>query len=172
MDTLLAVLPLLMLVLFCLFAFFFSWLILKRLLSCCFELQLLEIVQEFDHEQRRAFLQFVTGAPRLPPGGLASLNPKLTIVRKVWLEAYLIIPILILISFIFLSWLLILCGLQQHCSKWADADLPSVMTCANYLKLPPYSSKVQFFPQWHLLFIYLFWKKDFDAFVYALILIG
>ncbi|XP_068492520.1 E3 ubiquitin-protein ligase UPL4 isoform X2 [Phaseolus vulgaris] len=66
---------------------------------------LLEIVREFDHEQRRAFLQFVTGAPRLPPGGLASLNPKLTIVRK------------------------------------ADTDLPSVMTCANYLKLPPYSSK-------------------------------
>lgn len=24
----------------------------------------------------------------------------------------------------------------------ADHDLPSVMTCANYLKLPPYSSKV------------------------------
>nr|KYP43929.1 E3 ubiquitin-protein ligase UPL4 [Cajanus cajan] len=71
---------------------------------------LLEIVQEFDHEQRRAFLQFVTGAPRLPPGGLASLNPKLTIVRK-------------------------------HCSNRADTDLPSVMTCANYLKLPPYSSK-------------------------------
>ncbi|MED6112874.1 E3 ubiquitin-protein ligase upl4 [Stylosanthes scabra] len=43
---------------------------------------LLEIIQEFDHKQRRSFLQFVTGAPRLPPGGLASLNPKLTIVRK------------------------------------------------------------------------------------------
>ncbi|KAI4349199.1 hypothetical protein L6164_009821 [Bauhinia variegata] len=71
---------------------------------------LLEIIREFDHEQRRAFLQFVTGAPRLPPGGLASLNPKLTIVRK-------------------------------HCSSRADIDLPSVMTCANYLKLPPYSSK-------------------------------
>ncbi|KAK7355709.1 hypothetical protein VNO80_14969 [Phaseolus coccineus] len=71
---------------------------------------LLEIVREFDHEQRRAFLQFVTGAPRLPPGGLASLNPKLTIVRK-------------------------------HCNNQADTDLPSVMTCANYLKLPPYSSK-------------------------------
>ncbi|KAK1562419.1 hypothetical protein Q3G72_011634 [Acer saccharum] len=71
---------------------------------------LLEIIQEFDNEQRRAFLQFVTGAPRLPPGGLASLNPKLTIVRK-------------------------------HCSNCVDADLPSVMTCANYLKLPPYSSK-------------------------------
>ncbi|KAK4481047.1 hypothetical protein RD792_011916 [Penstemon davidsonii] len=74
----------------------------------------LEIMQEFDLEQQRAFLQFVTGAPRLPTGGLASLNPKLTIVRK-------------------------------HCSKLIDADLPSVMTCANYLKLPPYSSKVGLF---------------------------
>ncbi|CAN0926806.1 E3 ubiquitin-protein ligase UPL4 [Linum grandiflorum] len=71
---------------------------------------LLEIIQEFDYEKRRSFIQFVTGAPRLPPGGLASLNPKLTIVRK-------------------------------HCSGSSDGDLPSVMTCANYLKLPPYSSK-------------------------------
>ncbi|XP_047978352.1 E3 ubiquitin-protein ligase UPL4 [Salvia hispanica] len=71
---------------------------------------LLEIMLEFDLEQQRAFLQFVTGAPRLPNGGLASLNPKLTIVRK-------------------------------HCNKEINADLPSVMTCANYLKLPPYSSK-------------------------------
>lgn len=27
----------------------------------------------------------------------------------------------------------------------ADKDLPSVMTCANYLKLPPYSCKVRMF---------------------------
>lgn len=47
--------------------------------------QLLEIMGEFTPEQQRAFCQFVTGAPRLPAGGLASLNPKLTIVRKVWL---------------------------------------------------------------------------------------
>ncbi|KAL3642546.1 E3 ubiquitin-protein ligase upl4 [Castilleja foliolosa] len=71
---------------------------------------LLEIMQELDLKQQRAFLQFVTGAPRLPTGGLASLNPKLTIVRK-------------------------------HCDNGFDADLPSVMTCANYLKLPSYSSK-------------------------------
>ncbi|KAG1337984.1 E3 ubiquitin-protein ligase UPL4 [Cocos nucifera] len=71
---------------------------------------LLEIIQEFECDQRRAFLQFVTGAPRLPPGGLAALNPKLTVVRK-------------------------------HCCQDADMALPSVMTCANYLKLPPYSSK-------------------------------
>ncbi|GKV30152.1 hypothetical protein SLEP1_g39002 [Rubroshorea leprosula] len=73
-------------------------------------ISLLEIIEEFSPEHRRAFLQFVTGAPRLPPGGLASLHPKLTIVRK-------------------------------HSGNCADADLPSVMTCANYLKLPPYSSK-------------------------------
>ncbi|KAL6521022.1 E3 ubiquitin-protein ligase upl4 [Orobanche gracilis] len=71
---------------------------------------LLELMKEFDLNQQRAFLQFVTGAPRLPTGGLASLKPKLTIVRKPF-------------------------------SMGTDADLPSVMTCANYLKLPPYSSK-------------------------------
>lgn len=38
---------------------------------------------EFTPEQQHAFCRFVTGAPRLPPGGLAALNPKLTIVRKV-----------------------------------------------------------------------------------------
>ncbi|KAL5721492.1 HECT-type E3 ubiquitin transferase [Ranunculus cassubicifolius] len=73
-------------------------------------LNLLEIIQQFDYDQKRAFLQFVTGAPRLPPGGFAALNPQLTVVRKV-------------------------------CTEWVDGDLPSVMTCANYLKLPPYSSK-------------------------------
>ena len=33
---------------------------------------------------------------------------------------------------------------MQHSTNGADADLPSVMTCANYLKLPPYSTKVMF----------------------------
>ncbi|ERN04907.1 E3 ubiquitin-protein ligase UPL4 isoform X1 [Amborella trichopoda] len=75
-------------------------------------INLLEIIQEFGSDQRRAFLQFVTGAPRLPPGGFAALNPKLTIVRK-------------------------------HFGDGTAWDLPSVMTCANYLKLPPYSSKDQ-----------------------------
>jgi hypothetical protein len=31
---------------------------------------------------RRRFLRFVTGCPRLPPGGLAALQPRLTVVRK------------------------------------------------------------------------------------------
>lgn len=52
--------------------------------------QFLEIMGEFTPEQQRAFCQFVTGAPRLPPGGLAVLNPRLTIVRKVLYEGILI----------------------------------------------------------------------------------
>ncbi|KAE8724707.1 E3 ubiquitin-protein ligase UPL3 [Hibiscus syriacus] len=86
-------------------------------------LNLLEIMGEFTPEHQRAFCQFVTGAPRLPPGGLAVLNPKLTIVRKHSSSA---IPA---------------SSNGSGTSGTADDDLPSVMTCANYLKLPPYSTK-------------------------------
>jgi E3 ubiquitin-protein ligase HECTD1 len=34
-------------------------------------------------EERKAFLQFTTGCSSLPPGGLANLYPRLTVVRKV-----------------------------------------------------------------------------------------
>ncbi|KAF7704192.1 hypothetical protein HF521_021264 [Silurus meridionalis] len=34
-------------------------------------------------DERKAFLQFTTGCSALPPGGLANLHPRLTIVRKV-----------------------------------------------------------------------------------------
>ncbi|KAI7732092.1 hypothetical protein M8C21_029569 [Ambrosia artemisiifolia] len=84
---------------------------------------LLEIMGEFNPEQQRAFCQFVTGAPRLPPGGLAVLNPKLTIVRK------------------HSSTSNNTAANAAGVSESADDDLPSVMTCANYLKLPPYSTK-------------------------------
>ncbi|KAJ9550431.1 hypothetical protein OSB04_014476 [Centaurea solstitialis] len=84
---------------------------------------LLEIMGEFNPEQQRAFCQFVTGAPRLPPGGLAVLNPKLTIVRKLSSTASNA------------------ANNAAGLSEPADDDLPSVMTCANYLKLPPYSTK-------------------------------
>ncbi|KAJ1270393.1 hypothetical protein BS78_06G049000 [Paspalum vaginatum] len=80
----------------------------------------LEIMSEFTPEQQHSFCQFVTGAPRLPPGGLAALNPKLTIVRKHSSVAT---------------------SNATAATDSADDDLPSVMTCANYLKLPPYSTK-------------------------------
>lgn len=46
-------------------------------------IQFLEVMGEFSLEEQRAFCQFVTGSPKLPPCGLAGLCPKLTIVRKV-----------------------------------------------------------------------------------------
>eukprot|EP00967_Tisochrysis_lutea_P146810 scaffold277731_cov30-Tisochrysis_lutea.AAC.4 len=58
------------------------------------------------------WMLFVTGSPRLPVGGLARLSPRLTIVQK-----------------------------KPEADVSPDAYLPSVMTCANYLKLPDYSSK-------------------------------
>ncbi|KAF8410414.1 hypothetical protein HHK36_002943 [Tetracentron sinense] len=84
---------------------------------------LLEIMGEFNPEQQRSFCQFVTGAPRLPPGGLAVLSPKLTIVRK------------------HSSTTTNIASNGTGSSESVDDDLPSVMTCANYLKLPPYSTK-------------------------------
>ncbi|KAL8128470.1 hypothetical protein V2J09_017625 [Rumex salicifolius] len=83
---------------------------------------LLEIMGELTPEQQRGFCQFVTGAPRLPTGGLAVLNPKLTIVRKHSSTANA-------------------AASGPGASEALDDDLPSVMTCANYLKLPPYSTK-------------------------------
>ena len=73
---------------------------------------LLDTMCEFTDAERRQFLKFVTGSPRLPVGGLARLVPRLTIVQK-----------------------------RPEGGTSPDAYLPSVMTCANYLKLPDYSSK-------------------------------
>lgn len=72
---------------------------------------LFEILSSYNAEEQRKFLQFITGSPRLPYGGLRSLSPPLTIVRKT-LEP----------------------------GQNPDHFLPSVMTCVNYLKLPEYSS--------------------------------
>jgi E3 ubiquitin-protein ligase TRIP12 len=70
-----------------------------------------EILSEYDTDQQRKFLQFVTGSPRLPVGGLKSLSPALTIVRK-----------------------------TCESGESPDDFLPSVMTCVNYLKMPDYST--------------------------------
>eukprot|EP00899_Mesostigma_viride_P024650 jgi/Mesvir1/536/Mv11394-RA.2 len=99
--------------------------------------QLLEVLCELTPEEQRCFLRFVTGAPRLPPGGLAALNPRLTIVRKQ--------PTGMAAggsgsSAAFGSSPPVHSASAQG-TPLADRDLPSVMTCANYLKLPPYSSK-------------------------------
>ena len=45
-------------------------------------LHLISILLEMDGAQRKNFLQFATGCSSLPPGGLANLQPRLTVVRK------------------------------------------------------------------------------------------
>jgi E3 ubiquitin-protein ligase HECTD1 len=45
-------------------------------------LMFLDVLLELDDKEKRAFLAFATGCPTLPPGGLANLHPRLTIVRK------------------------------------------------------------------------------------------
>ncbi len=93
---------------------------------------LLHLMSEFDSAERRDFLQFTTGSPKLPIGGMffmtaesnqlcslltgsklgfKSLTPMFTVVRKPSEEPYT-----------------------------SDDYLPSVMTCVNYLKLPDYTS--------------------------------
>lgn len=73
---------------------------------------LVETMSEYSPLMRRAYLQFITGSPKLPIGGFRGLNPPLTVVRK-----------------------------PHEAPLTADDYLPSVMTCVNYLKLPEYSSK-------------------------------
>lgn len=96
---------------------------------------LLATLAEFDHAEQRRFLRFVTGSPRLPPGGLAALQPRLTVVRKHSSgpdgQSGASGP----------SQGPSVGSLGPMAQRVADTDLPSVMTCANYIKLPPYSSK-------------------------------
>ncbi|KAL9101885.1 MAG: hypothetical protein Q9163_002906 [Psora crenata] len=92
---------------------------------------LLQVMSELTLPQRRDFLQFVTGSPKLPIGGMVyillvqrtflndnttgfkSLNPMFTVVCK-----------------------------PSEAPYTSDDFLISVMTCANYLKLPDYSDVV------------------------------
>lgn len=77
---------------------------------------LFEIIEEMSPEDQRMFCKFVTGCSRLPNGGLSGLNPPLTIAKRV--------P-----------------ELNNNHEVHPDDFLPSVMTCTNYFKLPPYSTK-------------------------------
>ncbi|MEW5303421.1 MAG: hypothetical protein WDW36_006114 [Sanguina aurantia] len=108
----------------------------------------LEVLSELNGEDQKRFLRFVTGCPRLPMGGIAALRPRLTVVRKhpsgVASGAELLgssngTPVGSLSGAPMPS------GNSSNNlnsgTTAADGDLPSVMTCANYIKLPPYSCK-------------------------------
>lgn len=72
----------------------------------------LDILTSMDDMERRQFLQFITGSPKLPIGGFKNLTPPLTVVCK-----------------------------SHEPPLMPDDYLPSVMVCANYLKLPDYTTK-------------------------------
>ncbi len=73
---------------------------------------LINILSEMNSSERKRFLFFVTGCPRLPLGGFKSLHPKLTVVKKN----------------------------PDQPLEVPDNYLPTVMTCQNYLKIPEYSN--------------------------------
>lgn len=72
---------------------------------------LLQAMADLTPTQRRDFLQFVTGSPKLPIGGFKNLTPNFTVVCK-----------------------------PSEAPYTSDDYLPSVMTCVNYLKLPDYTN--------------------------------
>jgi len=86
---------------------------------------LFKIMCSFNQQEQRLFLQFITGSPRLPVGGLHSLVPPLTIVRKTNETS---------------SSSDSTNQLNNANNKSIDCYLPSVMTCVNYLKLPDYTT--------------------------------
>ncbi|SGZ49779.1 CIC11C00000002627 [Sungouiella intermedia] len=71
---------------------------------------LVVVLNGFSETNRRKFLQFLTGSPKLPIGGFKAIRPEFTVVKK-----------------------------RPEDGLTSDDYLPSVMTCANYLKLPDYS---------------------------------
>lgn len=92
---------------------------------------LLTILSEMNEDERREFLQFTTGSPRLPIGGkmihfLSTLTRKLMHAIVGWKAMRPVFTVV--------------CKTAESPLS-PDDYLPSVMTCANYLKMPDYSSK-------------------------------
>ena len=88
---------------------------------------LLHVMTELNPSQRRLFLQFVTGSPKLPIGGkiLCFLLPTLALIMHIGFKK--LTPMFTVV-------------LRRNEPPYTSDDyLPSVMTCANYLKLPNYS---------------------------------
>ncbi|CAJ1415885.1 unnamed protein product [Effrenium voratum] len=131
--------------------------------SRCFT-DLLTFLSDLSPDNRRNFLMFATGAPTLPLGGFGGLKPPLTVVKKAVLDPRERAERGSASSATDASLTSLIrepgngpdisagCGTAKlHCEtvcgpaerdfdvgKTARADnfMPSVMTCANYLKLP------------------------------------
>ena len=85
---------------------------------------LLEILSSLSVQDRRTFLQFLTGSPKLPIGGISTSR----ILANITGFKKLLPPFTVVCK-------------PNEPPLTADDYLPSVMTCANYLKLPDYTTK-------------------------------
>jgi E3 ubiquitin-protein ligase TRIP12 len=88
---------------------------------------LLQTMSELTLAERRDFLQFTTGSPKLPIGGKFSPKP-----FRVHTNAKT--------GFKSLTPMFTVVCKPSEAPYTSDDYLPSVMTCVNYLKLPDYSS--------------------------------
>lgn len=97
---------------------------------------LAEIISETanNHFEKVKLIRFLTGAAYLPVGGWKALNPPLTIVCKTFSDSDINASSSVNLNTPSPS--ISTSSIENH-----DIYLPSVMTCANYLKLPRYSSK-------------------------------
>lgn len=73
---------------------------------------LAQVMEEFSDDDRKHFVRFLTGSPRLPAGGFAALNPRFTLSKK-----------------------------AADSPQEADKYLPSVNCCFHNIKFTEYSSK-------------------------------
>ena len=71
------------------------------------------VLTDMSQDDRRLFLQFVTGCPSLPPGGITAFQKPLNVIRK---------------------------SDPRILRSEIDGSLPSASTCFHQIKLPPYSS--------------------------------
>jgi E3 ubiquitin-protein ligase TRIP12 len=90
---------------------------------------LLATMSEFDAQERRDFLQFITGSPKLPIGGkLLHLSCDKHSLTNLFPGFKALTPMFTVV-----------CKPSEP-PFTSDDYLPSVMTCVNYLKMPDYST--------------------------------
>lgn len=90
---------------------------------------LLQTMSDFTPPQRRDFLQFTTGSPKLPIGGECNVAVRM---MRSWLT--------IATGFKSLTPMFTVVCKPSEAPYTSDDYLPSVMTCVNYLKLPDYTN--------------------------------
>ena len=93
---------------------------------------LLQVMSELSASQKRDFLQFVTGSPKLPIGGKLILGGEDF--------TFLVLTDLSSLGFKSLNPMFTVVCKPSEPPYQSDDFLISVMTCANYVKLPDYTS--------------------------------